>query len=392
MPQPDSRYHTSPLNFLEEVTSGEKFRLPIVLQDTTLREGEQAAEVAFSVEDRVEVARGLDTVRVPLIQVGFAGRDDDAVAAIKRAGVEAQLSMLCVAFSRDWQQAVDRAADAGVDVLAVLMRTSDPMLGALGLNREEAIDVACRVIDYARRREVPTVAFEPSFVTGADPQYLCRCWAAATQAGAQEVGVSDSLGVAKPSAIRYLVRLALEAVDVPVGIHAHHDFGLSVALALAALEEGAQRVDVSVLGLGERAGGTPLEELVLALEGLYGIDTTQLFDLAQLVHRLTGVPIPASKAVVGENVFAQKLEIHVQVMEHGPDLFEPYSPDLVGHRRVLKLGRGTGPTGVRAKLVELGLQASESAVPVLVEMINQRAVAHKRGISDGEFAEMVRGL
>ena len=121
------------------------------------------------------------------------------------------------------------------------------------------------------------MTFEPSFVTAADPQFLRYFYRTYYEAGAQEVGIADSMGVAKPSTIRYLTRLVRESVPVPVGIHAHHDFGMSVGLSLAALEEGAQRAAVGVMGLGERAaGGTPLEEIVPALEGLYGIDTEQL--------------------------------------------------------------------------------------------------------------------
>ncbi len=394
MPQTDPRYHTSPLNFLDEVTHEERFQLPIVLHDVTLREGEQAAEVAFSVDDRVEIARRLDAIGVPMIQAGYAGRDDEAVVAIKRAGVKAQVSVLGSSFVADWEEHIDRAADAGVDNFFVLMRTSDAMLQQIGLSREAAVQRACQAIERAGKKGIPTVTFEPSFVTAADPQFLRYFYKTAYEAGAQGVGIADSMGVAKPSTIRYLTRLARESVPVPVGIHAHHDFGMSVALSLAALEEGAQRADVGVMGLGERAGGAPLEEVVTALEGLYGIDTgidtEQLADLVGFVHRLTGVPIPASKPVVGENVFAQKLEIHVRVSDRAPELFEPYSPDLVGNRRILKLGRGTGPTGVRAKLSELDLDAGDEKVDVLVEMVNQWAIAHKRTVSDETFAEMVR--
>lgn len=396
MPQTDPRYHSSPFNFLEEVTSEERFKLPIVLQDVTLREGEQAAEIAFSVQDKVEVAQRLDSLGIPLIQVGYGGGDEEALTAIKRAGVKAELSLLGPAFKSDWQDAIDRAVDAGVDNYFVLMRTSDTVLKTLGMTREDAIERACQAITYARRRGAPTVTFEPSFVTAADPKFLKQIYHAAYEAGAQAAGICDSMGVAKPSAIRHLVRLASDAVPVPIGIHAHHDFGLSVALTLAALEEGAQRADVTILGLGERAGGTPLEELVIALKGLYGIDTgvdtEQLADLIQLVHDLTKVPIPASKPVVGENVFAQKLEVHVKFTSHAPELLEPYDPGLVGNRRLLKLGRGTGPSGIKAKLAELGLQAPEEKVPLLVETVNTRAIEHKKSISDTEFAEMVQSV
>lgn len=145
-PQTDPRYHTSPLNFLDEVTREERFQLPIVLHDVTLREGEQAAEVAFSVDDRVEIARRLDAIGVPMIQAGYAGRDEEAVVAIKRAGVKAQVSVLGSSFVADWEEHIDRAADAGVDNFFVLMRTSDAMLQQIGLSREYAVQRACQAI------------------------------------------------------------------------------------------------------------------------------------------------------------------------------------------------------------------------------------------------------
>lgn len=396
MAQPQPGYHTSPLNFIEDVTRDEHFRLPIVIQDVTLREGEQAAEVAFSVDDKVEIASRLSSMGVPQIQVGYAGRDDAAVSAIKRAGAKANLSVLAVAFNDDCDETITSAVEAGADNIFVLMRTSDAMLRLLGLSREDAIEKTCHAISHAIKQGAPSVTFEPSFVTAADPGFLTQFYKAAYDAGAQAVGIADSVGVAKPSTIRHLVRLARETVPVQVGIHAHHDFGLSVALTLAALETGAQRADVSVLGLGERAGGAPLEEVVPALEGLYGIDTgidtQQLTGLVEHVHRLSGVPIPASKPVVGENVFAQKLEIHVKVTSRAPELFEPFGPEVVGNRRLLKLGRGTGPTGIKTKLAELGLKAKEEQVHLLVEMVNEWAVANKQAVPDSQFAEMVRSL
>jgi len=176
----------------------------------------------------------------------------------------------------------------------------------------------------------------------------------------------------------------------------HDDFGLAVANALAGLRAGASVADVSVLGLGERAGNAPTEELATALEGLYGINTgvrlEKLHALAQLVSRIAGVPIPAHKAVVGEDVFAQKLEMHVQVTSRDPSLHEPFSPEVVGHRRILKLGSGTGPVAVRAKLQELGLNVPEGEIPTLVRWVNHQALQRHQTVPDAEFAAEVRRL
>jgi isopropylmalate/homocitrate/citramalate synthase len=390
------RFYTSALNCDAAVTADERFHLPIVLQDVTLREGEQAAAVAFSSADKVAIAQQLDALGVPIIQVGYAGQHSDAVAAIKRAGVRARLSVLLVAFNADWPEAAASAIDAGADDVLVLFRSSDAQLALLGIDREEALRRATAAIAYCRARGAPRVVFEPSFVTAADPAFLRRFYRAAWEAGAEALEITDSTGIAKPATVRYLVQLVREVAPAPIGVHMHNDFGLAVACTLAGLAAGAQRADVSVLGLGERAGNTALEELVLALEGLYGINTgirtEGLRELCLLVSRLTGVPIPANKPVVGDDVFAQKLEIHVRVTTRDPRLHEPFSPEVVGHRRVLKLGRGTGPSAVRAKLAELGLRVPEEQIDTLVRLVNEWALAHKAALSDEQFATLVQTL
>lgn len=390
------RFFTSALNLDPAVTVGEDFHLPIFVQDVTLREGEQASAVAFSVADKVEIAQRLDALGVPIIQVGYAGRDSEAVRAIKRAGVRARLSVLLVAFNADWPEAAASAIDAGADDVLVLFRSSDAQLALLGLDREEAIRRTTAAIAYCRQRGAPRVIFEPSFVTAADPAFLRRFYRAAWEAGAEALEITDSTGIAKPATVRYLVRLVREVAPAAIGVHMHNDFGLAIACTLAGLEAGAQRADASVLGLGERAGNAALEELVVALEGLYGIDTgirtEGLRELCLLVSRLSGVPIPANKPIVGDDVFAQKLEIHVRVTTRDPRLHEPFSPEVVGHRRVLKLGRGTGPSGVRAKLAELGLEVPEERIDTLVRLVNEWAIAHKAALSDEHFLKLVQTL
>jgi isopropylmalate/homocitrate/citramalate synthase len=173
----------------------------------------------------------------------------------------------------------------------------------------------------------------------------------------------------------------------------HNDYGLALANTLAGIEAGADWVEATVSGLGERAGNCALEEVVIALEALYdirlGIRTEGLFELGKLVEKMTGSPIHPMKPVTGENTFANKLEIHVRAAASDRSLMEPYDPGLVGNRRTIKLGRGTGPTGVRLKAAELGLPLEDARVDELVDLVNRRALEAKRAVSDLEFAEMV---
>jgi isopropylmalate/homocitrate/citramalate synthase len=189
-------------------------------------------------------------------------------------------------------------------------------------------------------------------------------------------------------------RLAGEQAGVRV--HMHNDFGLGVANTLAGIEAGADWVEVTVNGLGERAGNCPLEELVVALEALYGIQvgvrTESLFILCKLVEQMSGVAIAPMQPVVGGDVFSNKLEIHVKAASTDPTLMEPYDPAVVGNRRTIRLGRGTGPTGVLMKLQELNLALPAELIDTAVQRVNQRAVANKKGVSDSEFRQLVGEL
>lgn len=360
----------------------------ILIHDITLREGEQAAGVAFDAADRIAIARALDEVGVQRIQVGFAGQHDDAVREMKGAGIRSSLSELCVVFDSGWKERVDLAARAEVDVLLMLMRASDAQLAKLPLTREQALDRVSAAVAFARER-VGTVVFQPSFATTADPTYLEELCVAAAAAGAHEVSLADTVGIASPGRMGELVASIKRRAGIAVGVHAHDDFGLAVANTLAAIEAGADVAEVSVLGLGERAGNCPLEELVVALEQLYAIPTAidlkGLTTLAETVAKRANVPIPFSKPIVGEDVFTQKLDMHVRVAAESPWLHEPFDPGLVGQQRRLKLGRGSGKISVRAKLDQLGVACDDARLMDLVTFVNRQSLAQKGVVTDEQL-------
>ncbi|MPZ28336.1 MAG: hypothetical protein GEV12_18465 [Micromonosporaceae bacterium] len=390
-------FHTSPLNLAPEVVAQERIRPGITITDCTLREGQQAAEVAFSAEDEVIFARALAELGVPIMQVGYAGSDDESVRRIRPECPSLRLASLLVGWQPDAPEALHSARAAGADICSVLFRSTDAHLAKLGYTRSTAIERVQQLVAQAVSAGFADVAFGPSFSTLADQDYLFEMYRAALAAGATVISLADSTGTVKPSVVRQIVTRMRGLSDTAgVRVHMHNDFGLAMANTLAGVEAGADWVEVTVNGLGERAGNCPLEELVIALEALYGvrlpIRSDRLYGLSTLVSRLTNVPIPPMKPVVGADVFANKLEIHVVATAADPTLMEPFDPVLVGNRRTIRLGRGTGPTGVRMKLAELDLQLAEPAVPRAVELVNEFAVVHKRGMADEEFAAMVAEL
>jgi isopropylmalate/homocitrate/citramalate synthase len=383
-------FASSPFNFRPEVAGDERMREPITITDVTLREGQQAAEVAFSLDETVELAVALSEAGVPVVQVGYAGADDEAVAAVRAACPTLRIAVLVVGWADNANAAIASARAAGADVCSVLFRSTDPHLANLGFDRAAALERVERVVSAAAGAGFSDVAFAPSFSTLAELDFLLTMHGHALDAGATLISLADSTGIAKPGAIRFIVEeMRKVAGEAGVRVHMHNDYGLAVANTLAALEAGADWVEATVNGLGERAGNCPLEELVLCLLGLYdrdvGIDPAKLGFLSALVERLTGAPVPPMKPVVGANCFANKLEIHVRAAQSDPTLMEPFDPSLIGRTRTIVLGRGTGPTGVRLKAAELGVSVDDARVEELVSWVNHRAVATKRSVEDAEF-------
>jgi isopropylmalate/homocitrate/citramalate synthase len=367
----------------------------VTIQDVTLREGQQAAEIAFTLEEKVDLGARLAAAGVRRVQAGYAGLDDGAIAALKRAVPELELSALLVAFRPGWEAAAESAAAAGVDVLMVLFRVAPGQLRAIGFSPDQALDTIGRAVEVCLR-VAPAASLDPSFVTLADEGFLRRVYQTGAQAGARRFGVADSTGVASPERIARLVGLVGEVTGGEVGVHCHDDFGLGLANTLAGISAGATLADASVLGLGERAGNCATEELAVALELLYGVRTgiqlERLTPLAEHVSEVTRCPIPAAKAVVGADAFSQKLDMHAALTREDPTLLEPFPPERVGNRRRLRLGLGTGPVAVAAKLEQLGLPPVDAErARSLAESVNEIARRQKSSVSDDVFRALVAG-
>jgi isopropylmalate/homocitrate/citramalate synthase len=367
----------------------------LTIQDVTLREGQQAAEIAFSMREKVDIASRLAAAGLRRLQAGYAGTDDDTIAALKRSVPELEVSALLVAFRDGWEVAAESAAAAGVDVLMVLFRIAPGQLEAIGFSQEEALDRIGRSVERSLQL-VPIVSFDPSFVTLAEAGFMRHAYAAAAQAGARHFGVADSTGVANPERIAELVKLIRRLTGGEVSVHCHDDFGLALANTLAGISAGASLADSSLLGLGERAGNCATEELAVALEFLYnvatGVNLEHLTGLAEYISQITGFRISPTKAIVGTDAFSQKLDMHVALTRRDPSLLEPFSPHLVGNRRRLRLGLGTGPVAVKAKLEQLGLPTvEESRAQDLANWVNEMARLRKAAVSDDDFRQHVTG-
>ncbi|MCZ7570342.1 MAG: hypothetical protein M5U01_17395 [Ardenticatenaceae bacterium] len=387
----------SPLNFLPEIRAS--FPPRVSIADVTLREGEQAAEVSFSKEEKLALARRLDEIGVAQIEVGWPSKvaqDREVLGLLKQEGLRARTQALAALYGDGWRTGVDAAIDSGADVVALLHATSDVRLQySERMNREQVVEKAVEAVTYASGRGA-LIAFTAVDAPRTDLLFLEEIVRATVAAGADRIILPDTVGGAGPEAMHFLVKQVCSWVDVPIHVHCHNDFGLAVANALAAVRAGATIVDAAVNGLGERSGNPRLDELAVSLELLYGVesglDLSKLTGLSQFVAEMTDLPLPFNKPLVGEYAFSHKLDLHVRrVLEH-PPVFEALAPELVGNRRVIPLGRHVGPFIIRLKLHELGLTASDAQVAELVARVEERAVATKRAVSNEAFAALARDL
>jgi isopropylmalate/homocitrate/citramalate synthase len=368
-------------------------RVTVGLYDTTLRDGEQTVGVVLSPEQKVEIAKALSNAGVDRIEAGFPRVSEDdarAIALILETDLEAEIW----GFSRAVRADVEALVELGVRSSVIESPVSDGKLAALGVSRETMLERIRGAVSFAASEGI-RIAFFGVDSTRAELEFVRRAYESAVEAGAQEVVVVDTLGIATPEAAAFLVTEVVERLDgeVPVHWHGHDDFGLATAAAVAAVQAGATWVQGTVNGMGERAGNADLVEVALALEALYGIPTRLRFEqvraLGELVQELAGTQIAPWKAVTGENLFTRESGA-VAAQFHDPSAIEPYSSELVGAERGIVLGKKSGLDSVRIKVAELGLDVSEERYPAILEAVKRTGTKQRGLVTDAQFRRLVR--
>lgn len=353
--------------------------------DTTLRDGEQTPGVSLNPEQKFEIASRLSDIGIDVIEAGSAAASDgerEAIRRIAEAGLKAEICTYVRALKED----IDYAADLGADSVHLVIPVSDLHIAKkLRKNREQVAAMAYDAVEYAKGRGL-IVELSGEDASRADQAFLHEIFSEGVQRGADRLCFCDTVGLLTPEKTAEFIP-PLSAI-APLSIHCHDDLGFALTNTMAALKAGAGCAHVTINGLGERAGNTPFEEVVMALEVLYGYRTRivkeKIYPLASLVSRHTGVALAVNKAIVGEMAFTHESGIHAHGVMREPSTYESVQPEMVGRKRRIVLGKHSGTASVEAALHEMNYTADEKQVKEIVKRIKQLGDEGKR-VTDADL-------
>jgi 2-isopropylmalate synthase len=330
-----------------------------------------------------------------VIEAGFPVNSEAEFDAVR--DIAAASSTTVAGLARVVDGDVESALESGVDMVHVFASTSDVQIeDSMHATREEVVERSVAAVERVKEAGVECM-FSPMDATRTDEEYLVEVVEAVSDAGTDWINIPDTCGVGTPSRFATMVRKVREHTDARIDVHTHDDFGLAAANALAGFEAGAAQAQVSVNGIGERAGNAAYEEVVMAAEALYGvdtgIDTTRITEISRLVEEFSDMPVPANKPVVGRNAFSHESGIHAAGVIENTDTFEPgvMTPEMVGATREFVLGKHTGTHSVRKRLEEAGYDPTESEVREVTRRVKDFG-AEKERVTMTELERFARDV
>jgi homocitrate synthase NifV len=360
----------------------------VVIDDTTLRDGEQTAGVVFAKAEKMHIAQVLAELGVPQIEAGIPAMRGDEMEAIQ-AIVDMGLPASILAWNRAVVGDVEASLECGVDAVAVSISASDIHIKTkLRKDRRWVLDSVRKSVEFAKSHGL-YVSVNAEDASRADWQFLLEFARTAKACGADRLRYCDTLGTLEPFRTYREVKALIEETGLDVEMHTHNDFGMATANALAGIRAGARFVNTTVGGLGERAGNSALEEVVMALKYVEGIDldvpTSRFRELAEYVAHAAGRDVPGWKPVVGNRVFAHESGIHIDGVLKNPRNYEPYTPEEVGLTRQLVVGKHSGSHTIVHKFNEFGIELTEEQVDAILARCRAMAVQLKRALFDKEL-------
>ncbi len=374
--------------------------------DTTLRDGEQSPGATMTHEEKLEIAELLDDMGVDIIEAGFPIASEGDFAAVSEISARSKNAVIC-GLSRANFKDIDRCWEAVKHAprprIHTFIGTSPLHRDIPKLNKDQMADLIHETVSHARNL-CDNVQWSPMDATRTEHDYLCRVIEIAIKAGATTINIPDTVGYTAPRESADLIRMLIEKVpgadEVTFATHCHNDLGMATANSLAAVEAGARQIECTINGLGERAGNTALEEVVMALKVRHdimpyntGIDTSKIINISRRVAQVSGFSVQFNKAIVGKNAFAHESGIHQDGMLKNAETFEIMRPEDIGLSETnLVLGKHSGRAALRAKLSELGYDLGDNQLKDVFVRFKDLADRKKEVFEEDLIALMSDGV
>ena len=364
--------------------------MKVELLDSTIREGEQSPNVSFNIDQKIEIVKSVDSFGVDFIELGHPAVSPDVWEAIDQiSNIKTRAKKLI--HGRATKSDINDASTFNVEWIGIFFGTSDLSLKHKfgNLSNEKALNHIKESIYYAKSKNFK-LRFTAEDATRTDQSFLIEVAKCAQASGADRFSIADTVGVLTPESTKKLINTIKKEIDIPIHIHCHNDFGLATANALSALLAGAQTVDVTVNGLGERSGIPSLAEICLALKEIYKVnndwDLKNLYKLSNKIEKMSGIFNSENRPIVGKNAFTHKAGLHSRAVLKNPKTYESFPPEIIGRDRYITIDKYSGQDALKSRLKELKIIVNEEDLKkILIEIKSQ---PEKRKINDLELLEI----
>ncbi|MDC7226984.1 MAG: hypothetical protein PQJ61_09495 [Spirochaetales bacterium] len=395
----ENGWWVSPLNFLEEVQKDLEIPERVIVHDATLRDGEQTPGVVFRKDDKIRIAEYLDSIGIERIEAGMPAVSNEDFEAMKEISKRVKNAKI-FAFSRAMKSDIDLAEECGASGVVIEVPIGYPKLKyQFNWTWEDVYNKSADVINYAKEKGLYTVFFPYDTTRARTEDFENLLEKLCKNASPDSLGIVDTTGCATPEAIKYLVKKSKKLTGLPIEIHTHNDFGLGVATELAAVAAGASVVHSCANGMGERTGNAALEDLIVSLKMLYGIDNgydiIKLIELCEYLSNLTGIPIARNKPVTGGFNYTRESGIGVDLVVKNPLAMFATDPEFFGKNGEVVLGKKSGKMSVIYTLEKMGItDVADDDITAILQDVKKEGMDKRRLLTEEEFKAIIvkRGI